>query len=73
MNPIQQNATNVIEKTIGPATALTVSTGWATLWQIVPGVLGSLSCILGMYVTIYLFRQKRRINNLKIAELEKKD
>jgi len=71
VSELQQAATNAVEKTIGPVTALTVSAGWATVWQTVNGAIGACSCLVGMYVTIYLFRQKREINKLKIEELKK--
>jgi len=71
VSDLQQAATTVAEKTIGPVTALTVSAGWATLWQTAYGFIGACSCLVGMYVTIYLFRQKREINRLKIEGLKK--
>lgn len=71
MSELQQTATTLVEKTMAPVTALTVSAGWATVWQTVNGAIGACSCLVGMYVTIYLFRQKREINKLKIKELKK--
>jgi len=71
VSEIQQATTTAVEKAVGPVTAFTVSAGWATVWQTVEGLIGACSCLVGMYVTIKLFRQKREINRLTIKELKK--
>jgi cadmium resistance protein CadD (predicted permease) len=70
---IQQAANSVTSNPVGGATAITVSTGWATIMQYVPPFAGSCASVVGIYVTLYLFMQKKKINSLQIAKLEGKN
>ena len=72
MSELQQTATDALSRHVGSATAATVSTGVGTAFEIIPPLLGCSASLIGIYVTIYLFLQKRKIHKLQIIVLEEK-
>ena len=69
MNELQQTATDALSRNVGTATAATVSTGVGTAFEIIPPLLGCSASVIGIYVTVYLFLQKRKIYKLQIKAL----
>ena len=67
----------VIKKSAAPVTALTVSTGYGTLSEIIPMAIGVTGTCVGIVATVYLawrkrkiYNQEEEINRLKILSMK---
>lgn len=67
---LQQSATDVLSLSANAASATTISTGILTALSVLPQVFGCIASLVGIYVTVMLYRKKSRVYKLQEKDLE---
>lgn len=65
---LQQSAGDVLDKLVKGASVSTGGLGLGTLADIIPDVLGCVSMLVGIFVTLALYRKKNKLLDMQIAE-----
>lgn len=68
---LQQSATNALDIGVKTASGFTISTGFLTMVELLPQLLGCVASTVGIYVTIALYVKKSRIYKLQESELKR--
>ena len=69
---LHQNVGSVLEKTVKSASGLTVASGVGTVLDIIPDILGCISMIIGLFVTIYFSIRKKSLYDQYERRLDKR-
>ena len=70
---LQQNAVDVLEKSVKIASGGTVATGAATAFDFIAPFAGTLASVIGSVIAYCLYKKKSRLLDLQIKALEGKD
>ena len=69
---LQKSATDVLDMSVKTASGTTIGTGLLTAFNVLPQLLGGVASLVGIYVTIMLYRKKSRIYKLQEEELRRR-
>lgn len=69
---LHQNVGSVLEKTVKSASGLTVASGVGTVLDIIPDILGCISMVIGLFVTIYFSIRKKNLYDQYERRLNKR-